>query len=440
MDMKHIFDVPAGSIDVSPWLSFIKECLYSENMSAVSELSAPERTSGVLPLPIPVVNPYYYRSYPTIAKALAIESYGSFADLARCRACVYGKGEFDPTELICENRKFKEENPHYKTRGYHLPNTVDGDLAFRYSYPKPIDIDRYAAGGVMKLFRDRDPLGSVERLYREIDTDLFPEAVERLLGIKSLIGDGFDISSLTISEIPVPERLVRKLAGNAAEFTKDHLAELYVKLYARISRFEKIMKIKNAPALVIINETRMLIEVIEKIYLELSKELSDEPLTASASAKDVTPLPCELIPKLYEKRHEGDEPFIYLCFSSDDAEDAIHIIDSLTAGGYRVYFHSESESSDEQIERTAERISTAEKFMLILSDASVRSFACRSEINYSISVGKMPVVLKSRDIALPAGLEMQLGVSKEINIGDSEDKLLTALNRDPEWQNVRNPR
>lgn len=440
MDIKHIFDVPAGSIDISPWLSSIKDHFYSDDMSADSELSTPDFNSGMLTLPVPVVNPYYYRSYPTIAQALAVGSYGSFADLARCRACIYEKGEFDPAELNAENSQYKEENPHYKTRGYHLPNTVDGDLAFRYSYPKPIDISRYAAGGVMKLFRDRDPFGSMERLHREIDTDLFPEASERLCAIESLIADGFDISSLTVSEIPVPARLVRKLAANAREFTKDHLAELYVKLYARISRFEKILNMKNVPALIIVNETRMLIEVIEKIYLELSKELSDEAGAVLASAKDITPLPCELIPKLYEKRYEGDEPFIYLCFSSDDSEDAIRIIDSLTDSGYRVYFHDETESSDEQIERTAERISSAEKIILILSDASVSSFACRSEINYSISVGKMPVVLKSRDITLPAGLEMQLGVSKEINISDSEDKLLTTLNTDPEWQNVRNTR
>lgn len=101
--------------------------------------------------------------------------------------------------------------------------------------------------------------------------------------------------------------------------------------------------------------------------------------------------------------YEGNKPYIFISYDSNDTNIVHSIIDDLQRVGYRVWF-----KTNESSEIIAKKIQDCETVLIFISNASINSQDCRNEINFAIDQKKNPLVIHLEMAELSLGMRLQL--------------------------------
>ncbi len=108
------------------------------------------------------------------------------------------------------------------------------------------------------------------------------------------------------------------------------------------------------------------------------------------------------------KIYEGREPYVFVSYAHKDAAVVLPAIEALQDNGFRVWYDRGIEAGTEWPEYIAEHLENADSVIVFMSEAAAESRNCRREINFSIDIGKEPLVVYIEDVKLSAGMKLQL--------------------------------
>ena len=124
--------------------------------------------------------------------------------------------------------------------------------------------------------------------------------------------------------------------------------------------------------------------------------------------------------------YEGKEPYIFVSYAHKDSPAVFHIVEQLSARGYRIWYDEGIEPGSEWPEYIANHLLGAEMVLSILSPNAVNSVNCRREINFALSKNKPVLTIHMEEMELPVGLELQLSSQQSVlyYTYDSEERFL----------------
>lgn len=127
--------------------------------------------------------------------------------------------------------------------------------------------------------------------------------------------------------------------------------------------------------------------------------------------------------------YAGTEPYIFVSYAHADAARVLPLIQALQGFGFRVWYDAGIEAAAEWPEYIASHLKGSACVVAFISGAAVVSPNCRREIHYAIKLGKDPLVVYLEEVALPDGMDMQLGPLQALFCLDSsrETACLSAL-------------
>ncbi len=120
----------------------------------------------------------------------------------------------------------------------------------------------------------------------------------------------------------------------------------------------------------------------------------------------------EIITEEKIEAYSGSEPYIFVSYAHADKDEVLPVIKVLSDNGFRVWFDYGIEVGTEWPEYIARKLDKAERIIAFMSSTAAESRNCRREINYSLELGKEPIVIYLEDVELSSGLKMQLNTSQ----------------------------
>ncbi len=112
--------------------------------------------------------------------------------------------------------------------------------------------------------------------------------------------------------------------------------------------------------------------------------------------------------------YEGTEPFVYVCYSHDDARSVMSEIAWLTQKGVHIWYDGGIPAGSIWSDELAARIRESAAFLYFVSENSVVSKHCINEVNFVSDLDKPTVAVYLRDTTLPDGLKLMLGATQTI--------------------------
>lgn len=134
--------------------------------------------------------------------------------------------------------------------------------------------------------------------------------------------------------------------------------------------------------------------------------------------------------------YQGDDRFVFVCYSHGDAVDVYPEIERLKNEGVNIWYDEGIRPGSEWTDELASAITRCSKFLFFVTAQSVQSRHCRDEVQYALKQGIPIVVIYLEKAELPPGLELVLGSIQAI-FRDSPDpsrylnRLLEAI-----WEDV----
>ena len=127
--------------------------------------------------------------------------------------------------------------------------------------------------------------------------------------------------------------------------------------------------------------------------------------------------------------YEGKEPYIFVSYAHKDSPIVFHIIEKLSARGYRIWYDEGIEPGSEWPEYIANHLIGAEMVLSFLTPNAVESVNCRREINFALSKDKPVLAIYMDKFDVPAGIELQLSSQQNILYYnyDSEERFLDKI-------------
>lgn len=104
------------------------------------------------------------------------------------------------------------------------------------------------------------------------------------------------------------------------------------------------------------------------------------------------------------KPYEGDEPYIFVSYSHQDAPIVFPIIERLNAAGFRIWYDEGIEWGSIWTEELIKHINNCNVVMVFLSGNAVNSPHCQNEILYANSVCKTFFTIYFEPVPLPQHL------------------------------------
>lgn len=110
--------------------------------------------------------------------------------------------------------------------------------------------------------------------------------------------------------------------------------------------------------------------------------------------------------------YEGAKPYIFVSYSHRDMGFVHQVITHLQDAGYRVWFDGGIEAGSEWPEYIATHLEGCSCVLTFISKAFVDSDNCKRELNFAQDLKKPLLNVYIEEVALTAGMRMQLGLSQ----------------------------
>ena len=119
-----------------------------------------------------------------------------------------------------------------------------------------------------------------------------------------------------------------------------------------------------------------------------------------------------------------DTPFLFISYSTDDAEEVQKILEILRRNHFRFWYDMGLKTGMEWAEEIGERIEQCTQFLVIITENSIKSKYVRKEINMAVDAKKdgQILVLYLRNQILPYGLKLLLGNLQAISRHEYSDE------------------
>lgn len=106
--------------------------------------------------------------------------------------------------------------------------------------------------------------------------------------------------------------------------------------------------------------------------------------------------------------YDGNKNYIFISYSHEDESRVYPYIELMARDGYRVWFDEGIIPGDEWQETIARHLEMCDVFVAFITEKSIASHNCRSEINYAVRKNKTIISLFLDDVVLSPGMEMIL--------------------------------
>lgn len=110
--------------------------------------------------------------------------------------------------------------------------------------------------------------------------------------------------------------------------------------------------------------------------------------------------------------YEGAKPYIFVSYSHRDMGFVHQVITHLQDAGYRVWFDGGIEAGSEWPEYIATHLEGCSCVLTFISKAFAESDNCKRELNFAQDLKKPLLNVYIEEVALTAGMRMQLGLSQ----------------------------
>lgn len=133
--------------------------------------------------------------------------------------------------------------------------------------------------------------------------------------------------------------------------------------------------------------------------------------------------------------YEGDEPYVFVCYSHDNREEVYRELNRLRDAGINVWYDEGISPGADWTDEIADAVAGCGHLLYFVSPTSVESKYCRNEVHLADESDKSLVVVHLEETTLPSGLQMSLGRQQalfkfEMREGEYARKLLRALSPD----------
>jgi len=117
--------------------------------------------------------------------------------------------------------------------------------------------------------------------------------------------------------------------------------------------------------------------------------------------------------------YEGDEPYVYVCYSHDDARSVISEIAWLSQKGIHIWYDEGIPAGSRWSDELAARIRGSAAFLYFVSESAVRSNHCINEVNFVADLDVPTLSVYLQETRLPDGLKLMLGSTQTIRRYDA---------------------
>ncbi|MEQ8692931.1 MAG: tetratricopeptide repeat protein [Pseudomonadales bacterium] len=117
--------------------------------------------------------------------------------------------------------------------------------------------------------------------------------------------------------------------------------------------------------------------------------------------------------------YRGDEDYVFICYSHQDAAPVYAEIGALAKAGFNIWYDEGIRPGVEWTAELASAISQSSRFLYFATRSSVDSRHCRDEIQFALNHNIPLTVVMLEDVELPPGLELILGSIQAIRKFDT---------------------
>ncbi|MDH3641652.1 MAG: toll/interleukin-1 receptor domain-containing protein [Gammaproteobacteria bacterium] len=117
--------------------------------------------------------------------------------------------------------------------------------------------------------------------------------------------------------------------------------------------------------------------------------------------------------------YHGSDPYVYVCYSHDDADNVLEEIRWLSQRGIKVWYDQGIPAGSRWSEELAARIRRSSVFLYFVSENSTTSNHCINEVNFVTDLDTPVLSVHIRKTELPDGLRLMLGATQTIRQYDA---------------------
>ena len=108
------------------------------------------------------------------------------------------------------------------------------------------------------------------------------------------------------------------------------------------------------------------------------------------------------------KAYSGSEPYVFVCYSHDDAGDVYPELTRLKSDGFHIWYDEGIEPGLSWRDEVALAVSECSLFLFLVSPRSVTSPFCIQELNHALSYERQVLAVHLEETQLPPGMELSL--------------------------------
>ena len=125
--------------------------------------------------------------------------------------------------------------------------------------------------------------------------------------------------------------------------------------------------------------------------------------------------------------YSGEETFIFLSYSHQDAKSAEEIIRRMQREGFRIWYDEGLTPGAEWDEKIAKRIKACGYFFALLSENYLASTNCRNELKYACDNRRNCLLIYLDKVTLPDGLQLRLGTLRAVYRSKDQEATLREI-------------
>ena len=132
--------------------------------------------------------------------------------------------------------------------------------------------------------------------------------------------------------------------------------------------------------------------------------------------------------------YQGNEPYVFVCYAHEDAEQVYPEIQRLHEGGARIWYDEGVSPGTRWTDELANKLTEASVVLFFCTPQSVKRKHCQNELNFAIDKDRPLLVIQDGEVDLPPGMQLQLGshqsiLKHDLSAEQFEAKLTAAINQ-----------
>ncbi len=112
--------------------------------------------------------------------------------------------------------------------------------------------------------------------------------------------------------------------------------------------------------------------------------------------------------------YQGDEPYVFVCYSHDDRDLVFSEMDWLRKQGVNLWYDEGISPGEEWSEELGQAITNAERILFFVTPNSVASRHCRNEVHFAQNHDTPILAVHLEETQLPVGLDLAISTSQGI--------------------------